>query len=152
MAKLPVKHTEHGKKAIIPNGVAERREFLKNELSKYKDKTFYNKSLGLNIVVLDSSIDEIAGKACMFRKSTELAMFLPHILRNATVIQMPCPVTSKTQRKKPFNFVNLAILRCNVKNAGIAKVTVGFRKSGWVIEYCITSYQYIKKTSHNRTC
>ena len=114
--------------------------FLKDYLQKYLNKTFYCKVLGVPIKVDKNSIKETAFNASLSRKSTKVAMHLPYIVRNAHVIELNLPTESKTQ-KTTFYFKNIAILRCNVPRVGIAKLVIGCRKNGKVLEYSITDYQ-----------
>ena len=65
---------------------------------------------------------------------------MPYVIENAKIYRLHLPTHSNTQRKK-FGFTKIAILTCNVKYYGIAKLTVGYKFNGKVIEYAITSFK-----------
>lgn len=125
------------------NGV---RDFITEKLSSYIGKTYYNKHLGVNIIVTSDSVDETAQNCRPNRQAAKLALHLPYILRNAKIIELHLPVISKKQKVR-FGFVDIAKLSCTVPNVGIARVIVGYRKRGDVIEYSITNFQTRNKTS-----
>ncbi|MBR2492874.1 MAG: hypothetical protein IKB64_05385, partial [Paludibacteraceae bacterium] len=60
-------------KINIPETVQERRKFLKTELSQYKDKLFYCKSLDCNVLITEKSIIETSFYAASNIISTKLA-------------------------------------------------------------------------------
>lgn len=137
------KHTSKQDALNIPYTENDLRDFITLKLKKYIGRMFYNKNLGVNISITPSGIKETAQNCRPNRKSAELAVYLPYILRNAKIIKLHLPVESKTQKDR-FNFTEIAELRCNVKNVGVAKVIIGYRKQGEVIEYSITNFQNVK--------
>lgn len=137
------KHISKQDTLNIPYTENDLRDFIMLKLKKYIGRTFYNKNLGVNISVISSSVRETAQNCRPNRKAAELAVYLPYILRNAKVIKLHLPTESKTQKER-FNFTEIAELRCNVKNIGVAKVIVGYRKQREVIEYSITNFQNMK--------
>lgn len=140
MARTYPKHTAANRAIQIPYDLSGRREFLIKELSKYKNKTFFCKSLGVNVIVNEDSIRETAYNAATSRKAAKLVLYLPNIIRNAKIIEPHLPTESKKQTRD-FHFHDIGLLRCNIKNVGIAKFTVGYRNNGKAIEYSITDYQ-----------
>ena len=134
------KHNAAKRAIQIPYDLQGRREFIQSERQRYQNKTFYCKALDVNIIVNVDSIPETARNAATSRKAAKIALYLPYIIRNAKVKELHLPVESRTQTRD-FHFREIAVLRCNVPKVGIAKVVVGYRNNGKVIEYAITDYQ-----------
>lgn len=122
------------------------RDYIEEQLRKYKNKTFYNKNLNVNILVTADSIAETAQNCRPNRQAAKLALHLPYILRNAKIKELHLPVISKKQRNR-FRFTEIAKMSCNIPHVGIAKIVVGYRKNGEIIEYSITNLQTRNKTS-----
>lgn len=122
------------------------RDFIRERLKKYVGKNYYNKSLGVNIFVTSDSVRETMQNCRANRQAAQLALYLPYILRNAKVIKLHLPVESKTQKER-FAFTEIAEMRCQVKKVGVAKIIVGYKVNNKVIEYSITNFQYLNKTS-----
>ena len=130
----------------IPYAENDIRDYIRKCLEKYKGRTYYNKQLGVNIIVTSHSIRETMQNCRVNRQSAKLALYLPYILRNAKIIRLHLPVESKKQKER-FAFTEIAELRCNVKRVGIAKLIIGYKKNNLSIEYSITNFQYNNKTS-----
>lgn len=139
------KHNAAKRAMQIPYDLQGRRDFLLRELEQYKDKTFYCKSLGVNVIVNTDSISETSYNAAVSRKATKIALYLPHVVRNGKIIKLHLPIESRSQTRN-FHFVDIALLRCNVPKVGIAQIVVGYRRNGKVIEYAVTDYQ-VNKTA-----
>ena len=134
------KHRAASKAIQIPHDVQGRRDFLLKELRPYLNKTYYCKSIGVNVIVNADSINETAHNAAVSRKATKIALYLPYIVRNAKPLDLHLPTESRAQTEK-FHFVDIGVFRCNVPKVGIAKVVIGFRQKGKAFEYAITDYQ-----------
>lgn len=127
-------------KIYIPYSEEGIEEVVKKQLKQYQGKHFYCKALGVNVSVTRKSIDETAHNCRNNRRSAELALCLPEIIEKAKIKQLHLP-TKSNQQKKHFHFKEIAILVCNLKGKGIAKLVVGFRDNGEVVEYSITNFQ-----------
>lgn len=139
-------HTAKQDTLHIPYSEDGIRDYITLRLRKYLGKTYYNKCLGVNISVSADSIKETAQNCRPNRQAAALALHMPYILRNAKVIRLNLPVESKKQKDR-FRFVEIAELKCAVKGVGIAKLVVGYKITGRVIEYSITNFQRLNKTS-----
>lgn len=126
-----------------PNGI---KEYLAIHLKQYQGKSFYNKALGAKILITRHSIEETTHNCMINRKAAILALYLPYILRNAKPYEIHLPVISKAQIQH-FGFIEVAKMICQVKYVGIAKLTIGYRNNGEIIEYAITDFQIQNKTS-----
>ena len=131
----------------IPYSEDDIRDFIEFQLAQYIGYTFYNKDLGINILVTEDSVEETAQNCRPNRQAAELALYLPYILRNARIIKLHLPTISKKQQNR-FRFSEIATLICNVPKVGIARLVVGYRvRDDEYIEYAITNYQTQNKTS-----
>lgn len=140
MARTYPKHTAAKASGSIPATLKERRAFLEKELKKYQGKTFHCKVLGVNVMITNKSVEETVENACISNKATELALYLPHIIRNAQIIELHLPTESRKQTRT-FHFKDIGVFKCNIQGIGTAKIVIGFRKNGRVIEYSITDYK-----------
>lgn len=129
----------------IPYSENAIQDFIEKELRRYQGHTYFCKALGVNVLITRNSIKETAYNCRFNRQSAELAMKLPYIIQHAKIKQLHLPTKSQRQIKH-FRFVEIATLVCNVKGKGIAKLTIGFRDNGEVVEYSVTNYQ-TNKTS-----
>lgn len=125
---------------VIPYSEPEIEELLKKELKQYQGKPFYCKALGVDVSVTRKSIEETAYNCKFNRRAAELALCLPDVIKNAKIKELHLPTKSNKQ-KKHFHFTEIAILTCNLKGKGIAKLVVGFKDNGEVVEYSITNFQ-----------
>lgn len=130
----------------IPHSENGIRDYIMVRLKKYVGKTYYNKSLGVNILVNIDGVKETAQNCRPNRQAAALALHLPYILRNAKVSRLHLPIGSKAQRNR-FHFVEIAELKCPVRGVGIAKVIVGYKINGRAVEYAITNFQSLNRTS-----
>lgn len=146
---MRVKYSRHTSKQDclqIPYSEDGIRDYITLRLKKYVGKTYYNKSLGVNISVSADSIEETAQNCRPNRQAAALALHLPYILRNAKIVKLKLPTESKKQKNR-FHFSEIAHLVCYVPGVGIAKVIIGFRIDGRIFEYAITNFQRQNKTS-----
>jgi len=119
------------------NAVDVRREFLKKELSKLKDKKYRCPCLGgVPVKIIGDSIDEIAAHAAKSFASTKAALQLPKLINEARFFKMYLPKDNYSQKKK-FKFIFIYELHCP-KEKGFTKIMVGVRESGKFLQYCIT--------------
>lgn len=123
----------------IPDTKQERRRFLKAHLSQYANKSFYCRALDCRVKVIDRSIDETAYQAAISVKATRLAMRLPDIIKEATVLDLHLPPKTGRQTKR-MKFVRIGNLVASISRVGKAKLTVGYIVNGDCIEYAITEY------------
>lgn len=124
----------------IPYSEVGIQKFLEKELRKFQGKAYFCKALGVKIGVSRRSVEETAYNCRLNRKAAELALELPYIVEHARIDQLSLPVKSIRQSKH-FHFKEIATLKCNMKGLGIAKLVIGFRDNGEVVEYSITNYQ-----------
>lgn len=94
---MECKHTACRPSALIPDEIRGRREFLQMELRKYQGKAFHCKSIGVNVIVTEKSIKEVSYNAASSRKSAELALYLPFVIRNAEIVSLHLPTESRKQ-------------------------------------------------------
>lgn len=122
----------------IPLTITERRTFLKKALQKFRGKSFICPALSnAEVWVTSNSIREIAEHASKRAASTKAALYLDKAIKNATFLKTDTPKAGSQATK--FKFVELYILSAEIKNIGKAKLTVGAKKSGKKIQYCITA-------------
>lgn len=127
----------------IPDTIQERRKFIKDKLLQYQDKSFYCKALDCKVKVIDKSIDETAYHGALSKQATKLAIHLPQVIRDASILELHLPPKIGRQRKV-MKFKEIANLLAIVPRVGKAKLTVGFIENGECIEYAITEYEIIK--------
>ncbi len=123
----------------IPSTVEGRRLLIEKELAKYSNTKHYCPAIGSYVKVLAKSIDETANWGSMSIIGTKLCLEIGYVIRNAIVLETGLPTHSNRQTKK-FKFVSMATLTCVVPEIGTAKLTIGYRRNGTAIEYCITEY------------
>lgn len=129
----------------IPYSENAIQDFVEQELRQYQGKAYFCKTLGVYVSITRNSIKETAYNCRFNRQSAELAIELPYIIQHAKIKQLHLPTKSQRQIRH-FRFIEIATLICNVKGKGIAKLTIGFRDNGDVLEYSVTNYQ-TNKTS-----
>lgn len=127
----------------IPDTIQERRRFIKENLSQYKDHSFYCRALDCKVKIIDKSIDETAFQGALSKRATKLAILLPQVIHNATIIELHLPPKIGRQRKV-MKFVSIANLLAYIPRVGEAKLTVGYTQNGECIEYAITEYEVLK--------
>lgn len=123
----------------IPETRQERRRFLKAYLSQYANRSFYCKVLSCYVKVLDKSIDETAYQAAITTKATKLAMRLPEVIREASILELHLPPKAGRQTKR-MKFIRIGNLVASIPRVGKAKLTIGYMVNGDCIEYAITEY------------
>lgn len=124
----------------VPDTIAERRDFLKNKLQKFRGKKYKCPALSnADVFVTANSIKETVAHASKSKKSTICALHLDKIVKNASFIRSVKP-KSGTQTKK-FKFIQLMILETEIERLGKTKLTVGVQKEGRLVQYCITAME-----------
>ena len=121
------------------------QDFIEKELKQYQGKSYYCKALGVNVSVTRKSVEETSYNCRFNRKAAELALQLPYIIGHAKIEKLRLP-TKSIRQTKYFRFTEIATLTCNVRKKGIARLVVGFRDNGEVVEYSVTNCQ-TNKTS-----
>lgn len=101
------------------------------------DKRVYNRSLKDYINIKYLSITETKRHAAKSYTSTLALLQLDTILRYAVKIGKPKP--TKRGSKNQNNFVQIQVMKYDLVGIGTAKMTVGIKKSGEKIQYCITA-------------
>ena len=101
------------------------------------DKRVYNRSLKDYINIKYLSITETKRHAAKSYTSTLALLQLDTILRYAVKIGKPKP--TKRGSKNQNNFVQIQVMKYDLVGIGIVKMTVGIKKSGEKIQYCITA-------------
>lgn len=127
----------------IPDTVQERRKFIIANLERYKNKHFPCKALGINakVLVTKDSIGETAFQGAISKTATKLALQLPDVIKNATVLKLHLPTVSK--RQKDMGFTELENLITVIPRIGTAKLTLGYTENGYV-EYAITDFEVVR--------
>ncbi len=125
--------------AAIPATENERREFLERRLARYANKVVECKALNANVTIIPRSIMETCHWACRSRTSAIMALNILHVIRNAAIQEKDLAPKSGNQTKK-FHFIKIHILWVKIRYYGVAKLTVGEKRSGNVIEYCVTDF------------
>ena len=123
----------------IADKLEDRRVLIEKELRYYVDNEIYCPAISSNVKILSKSVDETANWGCTSKVGTKLCLLITYVIEHAEVMSVGLPPDSNRQRKK-FKFISMATLKCHVPYVGTAKLTVGYRKNGHVIEYCITEY------------
>ena len=123
----------------IPEKKQERRRFLKAYLSQYANQSFYCRALDCRVKVLDKSIDETAYQAAISINATKLAMRLPDVIKEATILDLHLPPITGRHAKR-VKFIRIGNLVASIPRVGKAKLTVGYIVNGDCIEYAITEY------------
>lgn len=124
---------------IIPKEIEARRALIERELSKYSNTKHYCNAIGSFVTILAKSVKETANWGCTSEVGTRLCLEIGFVIKNAVVLATDVPPHSNKQIKK-FKFISMATLKCDVPDVGTAKLTIGYRKNGAAIEYCITEY------------
>ena len=105
-------------------------------IKKNPDKRAFNCSLKDYINIRFLSITETMRHAAKTYDSTCALLHLDTILREAVVYGKPKPAKKGVKNQKPFS--KMMELRCELKGIGMAKMMVGVKSSGEMIQYCIT--------------
>lgn len=100
-------------------------------------KAVYNSNLKDDINVRYLSITETMRHAAKSYLSTLAVLQLDLILKNAIQIGEPNP--PKEGVKNQMEFAEMLVMECPLIGIGTAKLTVGVKKSGMKIQYCITA-------------
>lgn len=129
---------------IIPSTIRERNALIKKEMAKtMQGKSFFTPCLNSLVVINANSVRETAYHASKTVTSTEYALNLPILLRHAVVREIDLPIISK--RQKNMRIVRVATLICSMYNVngtdGFAKITIGKKDDGNLIEYCVTAIE-----------
>ncbi|MBQ7533490.1 MAG: hypothetical protein IJT45_07350 [Bacteroidales bacterium] len=101
------------------------------------DKRVYNRSLKDYINVRYLSITETIRHAAKSYTSTLALLQLDTILRYSVKIGKPKP--TKRGSKNQGNFTQIQVMNYDLVGIGMVKMTVGIKKSGEKIQYCITA-------------
>ena len=117
----------------------ECKALLKKELPKLKG-TYFCPCLMAYVTINSDSIKEIINHACISEKSTLLALNSKSLIenKNAIVLFEDTNIKKGNQTKK-FNLQKLFVIKSKI-NIGTAKLTIGLKKSGKHVEYCVTSF------------
>lgn len=109
------------------------------------DKKTFNPSLNGDITIRFLSITETMRHAAKNYKSTLAILHLDTILRTATIIGKPKPPKKGVANQKPFKY--LLETRCLLPDVGEVKMMVGVKRSGEMVQYCITAMDKKKKST-----
>jgi hypothetical protein len=103
-------------------------------------KQVFNKSLNEFVNVRHISVEETAGQASTYYKSTLAIMFLTEILENA--VQKGTPQNSNPKKDNQKRFEKIIIMEYHKRNFGKIKLTVGVKRgTKEKIQYCITTIE-----------
>ena len=133
---------------IIPQGnskeaLKQREEIISQVYRIWTDnnptKRAYNRSLKDNINVRFLSITETIRHAAKTYESTLAMLQLDAILRNAVKYGKPKP--PKRGVKNQAAFSQMQEMHYDLAGLGTVKMMVGIKRTGEVIQYCITAIQ-----------
>ena len=131
---------------IIPKGNSKeeldrRKEIISQAYRQWTNlhpnKKVYNPSLKGEVNVRFLSITETIRHAAKSHLSTLAILHLDTILLNAVVCGKPKPPKKGVANQKTFKY--LLETRCQIPDIGEVKMMVGVKRSGEMIQYCITA-------------
>ena len=128
---------------FIPSNRDDRKRFIIDKLSKYKNKTIKNISTGVAIKVIKDCIGETGQHASIDKESTISALNLENLLTYSVIFREN--LEPKPNQNQDYKFVEMIEFRCKIKGLGTSKIMVGKRASGKHFEYCITRIDKQKK-------
>lgn len=128
----------------IPRSFLERKEFLLKRLNRYQGAAVYNNSLKANVKINGKSIGETAHHASKSLSSTKLALNIIHIIRNARRYGNKDGYPIHSQKQIEMKIERIFLFKCAVNGIGTANLTIGRKRSGNYVEYCITDIKYAK--------
>lgn len=123
----------------IPETKQERRRFIKLQLANCVGRKYYCRALDCYVLVTDKSVEETAYQAAITKNATKLALRLPEVIREATILDLHLPPKPGRQTKR-MKFVRIGNLYASIPRVGKAKLTIGYLINGDCIEYAITDY------------
>ena len=131
---------------IIPKGnskeeLDQRKEIIsqvyRQWTENHPDKKVYNPSLKAEINIRFLSITETMRHAAKTYQSTVAILQLDTILRNAKVVGKPKTPKKGAANQKAFKY--LLEPRCQLPELGEVKMMVGVKRSGEMVQNCITA-------------
>jgi len=102
-------------------------------------KRVYNRSLKNNINIRFLSITETIRHAAKTYESTLAMLQLDTILRNAVKYGKPKPPKKGVKNQAAFS--QMREMRYDLAGVGTVKMMVGIKRTGEIIQYCITAIQ-----------
>ena len=102
-------------------------------------KRVYNRSLKNNINIRFLSITETIRHAAKTYESTLAMLQLDTILRNAVKYGKPKPPKKGVKNQAAFS--QMREIRYDLAGVGTVKMMVGIKRTGEIIQYCITAIQ-----------
>ena len=133
---------------IIPQGnskeaLKQREEIISQVYRTWTEnnptKRVYNRSLKNNINIRFLSITETIRHAAKTYESTLAMLQLDTILRNAVKYGKPKPPKKGVNNQAAFS--QMREMRYDLAGVGTVKMMVGIKRTGEIIQYCITAIQ-----------
>jgi hypothetical protein len=133
---------------IIPQGnskeaLKQREEIISQVYRTWTEnnptKWVYNRSLKNNINIRFLSITETIRHAAKTYESTLAMLQLDTILRNAVKYGKPKPPKKGVKNQAAFS--QMREMRYDLAGVGTVKMMVGIKRTGEIIQYCITAIQ-----------
>ncbi|MBQ3734455.1 MAG: hypothetical protein II859_10900 [Bacteroidales bacterium] len=133
---------------IIPQGnskeaLKQREEIISQVYRTWTEnnptKRVYNRSLKNNINIRFLSITETIRHAAKTYESTLAMLQLDTILRNAVKYGKPKPPKKGVKNQAAFS--QMREMRYDLAGVGTVKMMVGIKRTGEIIQYCITAIQ-----------
>lgn len=133
---------------IIPQGnskeaLKQREEIISQVYRTWTEKNptkqVYNRSLKDNINIRFLSITETIRHAAKTYESTLAMLQLDSILRNAVKYGKPKPPKKGVKNQAAFS--QMREMRYDLAGVGTVKMMVGIKRTGEIIQYCITAIQ-----------
>lgn len=127
----------------IPETKDECFEFLKHRLLfLYQGKSVFNQSLKANVKINGKGLKETAWHASKSKSSAILALNILHIIRNARRHGNKDGYPPHSRMQNEMGIERVFLFKCAVKRIGTANLTIGRKRSGNYVEYCITDIKY----------
>lgn len=139
---------------IIPKGNTKEELKLREEIisQAYRewttanpDKKVFNSSLNNYIHIRFLSITETMRHAAKNHISTLAMLQLDTILKQAVKFGKPTPTKKGVKNQEKFTKMQQMRCECELTGVGVVKMIVGFKRSGEIIQYCITATETQKK-------
>ncbi len=115
---------------------------LYNAILQSNKTVFFNKHLRANVHITGYSRRETSEHAAKSQKSTQAVLHLQEIIENAIphkneqwIMQIKKNNTSQSE------FVNIIRLYHDISDIGEIKLTIGVKRSGKHIQYCVTAVE-----------
>ena len=103
--------------------------------------TYFCPCLNTYVTINNDSVKEIINHACINDISTKLALNSIKLIesKKAKIIYIDEKIKKGNQSKR-FHLNKMFVIKSEI-NLGVAKLTIGLKRSGNYIQYCITNFK-----------